>query len=264
MDGSGVGSASEQQDFFFGVFGRAFRDSTNGRTCSGGSTPFSSAQVSFSSMVKQQQSPFQHWSAVRQPHGRLWHGYGTPPDGLLRFGAGNGNPNVTIRWLTKVSTTMTPRRRKTGVRQKLFRITDSASPKMYLRRSNANSRPRCRVRPLPGTAWDSRLFGPDHVLEAENGSGPFFSALRLHRSSTGVYPAVAACTRTQEAEVIGLQPDVLTARAGSATVRSNGRLPRSRGARPRTPLGRSQPVQPCVGSRQFVREDAVSDSRPED
>ena len=73
-DGSGTGSDSEQQDFFFGVAGRDLRDSTRGRTCPGGSTPFASAQVSFSSMVKQQQSPFQHWSEVRHPHGRDWHG----------------------------------------------------------------------------------------------------------------------------------------------------------------------------------------------
>jgi len=96
-DGSGAGSDSEQQDFFFGVFGRAFRDSTNGRTCSGGSTPFASAQASFSSIVKQQQSPFQHCSEVRHPHGRDWQGYGTPSVGFLRLGAGNGNPNVSIR-----------------------------------------------------------------------------------------------------------------------------------------------------------------------
>lgn len=59
-DGWRAGSASEQHDFFFGAVGRDLRDSTSGRTCSGGSTPFSSAHVSFSSMVKQQQSPFQH------------------------------------------------------------------------------------------------------------------------------------------------------------------------------------------------------------
>ena len=61
-------------------------------------------------MVKQQQSPFQHCSEVWHPHGRDWHGCGTPSDGLLRLGAGNGNPKVTISWLTKVSTTMTSRR----------------------------------------------------------------------------------------------------------------------------------------------------------
>jgi hypothetical protein len=32
IDGSGAGSTSEQQDFFFGDAGRDFRDSTSGRT----------------------------------------------------------------------------------------------------------------------------------------------------------------------------------------------------------------------------------------
>jgi hypothetical protein len=97
-DGSGVGSASEQQDFFLADgAGWERRDSTRGRTCSGGSTPFASAQASFSSREKQQQSPFQHCSEVRHPHGRDWHGYGTPSVGFLWLGAGNGNPNVSIR-----------------------------------------------------------------------------------------------------------------------------------------------------------------------
>ena len=51
-----------------------------------------------------QQSPFQHSSALRQPHGRSWQGNGrlrslTLPDEA----AGKGNPNVTNRWLTSVS-----------------------------------------------------------------------------------------------------------------------------------------------------------------
>jgi hypothetical protein len=60
--GAGAGSASEQHDFlrFGGGVGLARRDSTSGRTCSGGSIPFASAQRSFSSSVKQQQSPAQH------------------------------------------------------------------------------------------------------------------------------------------------------------------------------------------------------------
>jgi hypothetical protein len=32
IDGSGAGSDSEQQDFFFGAVGRDLRDSTSGRT----------------------------------------------------------------------------------------------------------------------------------------------------------------------------------------------------------------------------------------
>jgi hypothetical protein len=75
-------------------------------------------------MVKQQQSPFQHCSEVRHPHGRDWQGKRTPSVGFLRLGAGNGNPNVTIRWLTKVSTTMTSRRRKPCVTQSQRPIPD--------------------------------------------------------------------------------------------------------------------------------------------
>jgi hypothetical protein len=71
---AGVGvdlvSASEQQDFFFDRIGWPRRDSTNGRTWSGGSTPRAMAQLNFSSIVKQQQSPFQHCADVRHPHGR--------------------------------------------------------------------------------------------------------------------------------------------------------------------------------------------------
>jgi hypothetical protein len=69
---AGAGSGSEQHDRFFA--GRATRDSTSGRTCAGGSIPLASAQRSFSSKVKQQQSPFQHSSALAHAHGRDWHG----------------------------------------------------------------------------------------------------------------------------------------------------------------------------------------------
>jgi hypothetical protein len=67
-------SCAEQQDDFFGfeqhadfAF-RAARPATVGRTCSGGSIPRASAHVSFSSSVKQQQSPAQLSSDAVQPH----------------------------------------------------------------------------------------------------------------------------------------------------------------------------------------------------
>src|SRR5688572_24879806 len=62
---SAASSCAEQHDFFgfeqqddF-AFRAAARAATVGRTCSGGSTPRASAHASFSSSVKQQQSPAQ-------------------------------------------------------------------------------------------------------------------------------------------------------------------------------------------------------------
>jgi hypothetical protein len=105
-------SVSEQQDLFPGGADRFLRDSTRGRTCSGGSMPLTSAQASFSSSVKQQQSPFQHSLALRQPQGRFWQGNGRLASLSLAKGvAGSGNPNVTKRWLISVSTTTTSRGR---------------------------------------------------------------------------------------------------------------------------------------------------------
>jgi hypothetical protein len=52
----------------------AFRNATRRRTCSGGSMPFASAQASFSSSVKQQQSPAQQCLALVHPQGRYWQG----------------------------------------------------------------------------------------------------------------------------------------------------------------------------------------------
>jgi hypothetical protein len=106
--GSGVatGSASQQHACFFVGLGACWRDATSGRTCSGGSTPLASAHRSFSSRVKQQQSPAQHSSEVRHPHGRLWHGYGVSPSGFGRR-VGTGTPTAPSSWLTSVSANST-------------------------------------------------------------------------------------------------------------------------------------------------------------
>jgi hypothetical protein len=70
-------SFAQQSDFLVHGVDRFLRASIIGRTCAGGSIPRSSAQASFSSSVKQQQSPFQHSSAETQPQPRFSQGYRT-------------------------------------------------------------------------------------------------------------------------------------------------------------------------------------------
>jgi hypothetical protein len=70
-------SFAQQSDFLVHDADRFFRALTIGRTCAGGSIPLSSAQASFSSSVKQQQSPFQQSSAETQPQPRFSQGYTT-------------------------------------------------------------------------------------------------------------------------------------------------------------------------------------------
>ena len=78
--GFAAGSSSEQQDGLCDVAQQsafAFRAATAGRTCGGGLMPRASAQASFCSSVKQQQSPAQPCSDVEHPHEWFWHGNGT-------------------------------------------------------------------------------------------------------------------------------------------------------------------------------------------
>jgi hypothetical protein len=66
----------------------------------GGSTPFSAAQASFCSSVKQQQS-FQQLSALMQPQARVAHG-----NGLLKsfsLGRGNGTPKYATAYPASTS-----------------------------------------------------------------------------------------------------------------------------------------------------------------
>ena len=128
ITGSGFDSCSGQHDFFLVAIGRYdLRVSTSGRTCDGGSMPLTSAHSSFSSSVKQQQSPFQHKSELAQPHGRNWQGYGADASDVQRTN-GNGSPNATMRWLTIASIAIASRRLP-SVKPRRFPMCEPVSPK---------------------------------------------------------------------------------------------------------------------------------------